>query len=103
MKKYRVIVSTCFSASVPHGIGVPRGHFSHIFIDEAGQGTEPEIMISIKTMAGNDTNVVLSGDMKQLGPIVRSPVARELGLSTSYLDRLMANPAYDEREGHGKT
>jgi helicase MOV-10 len=100
---YRVIVSTCFSASIPIGIGVPCGHFSHIFLDEAGQGTEPEIMISIKTMADRRTNVILSGDMKQLGPIVRSPVARELGLSTSYLDRLTSNPVYDEVQGHGKT
>lgn len=103
LKKFRVIVSTCFSASVPYGIGVPRGHFSHIFIDEAGQGSEPEIIIAIKTMSDNSTNVVLSGDMKQLGPIVRSPEARQLGLATSYLDRLTSNPIYDEIEGHGKT
>jgi helicase MOV-10 len=103
LSKYRVIVSTCFSASVPYGLGLPRGHFSHIFVDEAGQGAEPEIMVAVKTMADEATNVVLSGDMKQLGPIVRSPVARELGLAMSYLDRLMGNEVYDEKAGHGKT
>ena len=91
------------SASLPHGVGVPRGHFSHIFIDEAGQATEPEVMISVKTMADPRTNVILSGDSKQLGPIVRSPIARELGLTQSYLDRLMENPIYDETEGRGTT
>ncbi|KAI0093452.1 P-loop containing nucleoside triphosphate hydrolase protein [Irpex rosettiformis] len=103
LMKFRVVVCTCLSASLPYGVGVPRGHFSHIFIDEAGQATEPEVMISVKTMADPKTNVVLSGDSKQLGPIVRSPIARDLGLSQSYLDRLMANPIYDETEGRGLT
>lgn len=103
LKKFRVIVCTCLSASVPYGLGIPAGHFSHVFIDEAGQATEPEVMISVKTTAGPRTNVVLSGDSKQLGPIVRSPVARELGLNQSYLDRLMANPIYDEQSGKGIT
>lgn len=101
LMKYKVIVSTCISASIPHGLGMTRGHFNHIFIDEAGQACEPEVMVPIKTMAGLETNVVLSGDPQQLGPIVRSAVARELGLQTSYLDRLMAREIYDEIAGCG--
>lgn len=81
---------------------MPRGHFTHIFIDEAGQGTEPEIMMPIKTMAGADTNVILSGDMKQLGPVVRSAVAIELGLGQSYLDRLTSAPIYKDFESKGQ-
>jgi helicase MOV-10 len=42
---YRVIVSTCISGGIPAGLGLKRGHFSHIFIDEAGQATEPEAMV----------------------------------------------------------
>ncbi|KAI0693032.1 P-loop containing nucleoside triphosphate hydrolase protein [Cytidiella melzeri] len=103
LMQFHVIVCTCLSASLPFGVGMPRGHFTHIFIDEAGQATEPEVMISVKTMADPKTNVILSGDSKQLGPIVRSPIARDLGLSQSYLDRLMANPVYDEVEGKGVT
>jgi helicase MOV-10 len=53
LSQFRVIVSTCISASVPYGMGMPRGHFSHIFLDEAGQACEPEAMIPIKTMADN--------------------------------------------------
>ncbi|KZT68330.1 RNA helicase [Daedalea quercina L-15889] len=101
VKRYRVIVSTCVSASFAHGIGMPRGHFTHIFVDEAGQATEPEVMIAIKTMADHETNVVLSGDPKQLGPIIRSAVARDLGLEKSYIERLMARPPYDETAGYG--
>ncbi|KAI0316313.1 P-loop containing nucleoside triphosphate hydrolase protein [Amylostereum chailletii] len=103
VRRLRVIVSTCVSASFAYGIGLPRGHFSHIFVDEAGQATEPEVMISIKTMADQKTNVVLAGDPKQLGPIIRSSVARMLTLDISYMERLMKEDIYDERKGHGVT
>ncbi|KIK60713.1 hypothetical protein GYMLUDRAFT_998794 [Collybiopsis luxurians FD-317 M1] len=103
MLRFRVIVTTCVSASIMKGIGMPRGHFSHIFVDEAGQATEPEVMIGIKSMADNSTNVVLSGDPKQLGPIIRSTVARVLGLETSYIERLMRREVYDEVQGYGKS
>ncbi|EEB90574.1 hypothetical protein MPER_11197, partial [Moniliophthora perniciosa FA553] len=69
MKRFRAVVTTCVSANIIAGIGIPRGHYTHIFVDEAGQATEPEVMIAIKTMADMNTNVVLSGDPKQLGPI----------------------------------
>ncbi|KAF8156820.1 RNA helicase [Crassisporium funariophilum] len=101
VKRFRVIVSTCVSASFAAGVGMARGHFTHIFIDEAGQATEPEAFVSIKMLADNKTNVVLSGDPKQLGPIIRSGVARELGLEKSYLERLMEREVYDHRTGHG--
>ncbi|EGO29183.1 hypothetical protein SERLADRAFT_456582, partial [Serpula lacrymans var. lacrymans S7.9] len=60
-------------------------------------------MIMIKTMADNNSNVVLSGDPKQLGPIIRSGVARELGLDISYIERLMTTEAYDMRIYTGTT
>lgn len=119
MKRFRVVVLTCVSASVVSGIGMPRGHYTHIFFDEAGQATEAESMIgrsckcdaecilingihaAIKTMADTKTNIVLSGDPKQLGPIIRSAVARELGLETSYIERLMQREIYHEKKGYG--
>ncbi|KAF5351162.1 hypothetical protein D9756_008289 [Leucocoprinus leucothites] len=103
MKRYRVIVSTLISASIAFGIGMPRGHFSHIFIDEAGQATEPEAFVSIKTLADPRTNVVLSGDPKQLGPIIRSGIAMHLGLELSYIERIMERPPYEQSGGHGKS
>ncbi|KAH8113520.1 P-loop containing nucleoside triphosphate hydrolase protein [Phellopilus nigrolimitatus] len=103
LEKFNVVVSTCCNASVPFGIGIKRGHFSHIFVDEAGQGTEPEIMIPIKTLIDEKTNIILSGDAKQLGPIVCSAASRELGLGVSYLDRLQQSPLYDEVGGKGLT
>ncbi|KAF9484835.1 RNA helicase [Pholiota conissans] len=102
LKRYNVIVSTCVSASFAAGVGMPRGHFTHIFIDEAGQATEPEAFVSIKMLADIRTNVILSGDPKQLGPIIRSPIARELGLEMSYLERLMSRDAYSLKTSYGR-
>ncbi len=105
LKSYKVIVSTCSNASFAYNIGMPAGHFSHIIIDEAGQGSEPEVLTAgIKTMVTNETRVVLSGDPEQLGPVVRSSIARELGLGVSYLERLMARPLYaDAGTGRGRS
>ena len=101
IKQSRVVVTTCMLTSIVSGIGIPRGHFSHIFIDEAGQATEPEVAMSIKTMADNNTNIILSGDPKQLGPIIRSAIACELGLEKSYIERLMSTAVYDIRKRSG--
>ena len=102
LKNFKVIVSTCGSAGVFSGVGMPRGHFTHIFIDEAGQATEPESFLSIKTLADSKTNVILSGDPKQLGPVIRSGIAKELGLEKSYLERLMGRDAYNIQTGRGR-
>lgn len=97
----RVIVCTCVSASFAHGVGLPREHFSHVFVDEAGQASEPEVLVGVlgsvgAGQGGSRTNVVLAGDPRQLGPIVRSAVARTFGLEKSLLERLMERDVYDE-------
>ncbi|KAJ7753827.1 RNA helicase [Mycena metata] len=94
LRRYRVVVSTCLSGGVPANLGIKRGHFTHIFCDEAGQATEPEVMLPIKSNAGQFTNVVLAGDNKQLGPIVQSWIAASLGLKVSYLSRIMQRDIY---------
>ncbi|KAJ8488175.1 hypothetical protein ONZ45_g14054 [Pleurotus djamor] len=86
---FKVIVSTCISASILSGIGIKQGHYRYIFIDEAGHATEPETMVSIRTLSDKNTNVVLSGDPKQLGPIIRSAIAQEFKLTVSFIERLM--------------
>ena len=61
--------------------------FTHIFIDEAGHATEPETVIPltglIRDAVRSGVQIVLAGDPKQLGPVIRSPIADQLGeLST---------------------
>lgn len=52
-------------------------HFSYIFIDEASQATEPQMLIPLTiTSEVAETNkfqaqIVIAGDPYQLGPIVR--------------------------------
>ena len=65
-----------------------KNHFTHLFIDEAGFATEPETLIpvSLLNLDPNKTDqvlgqVVLAGDPQQLGPVIRSSQAEELGLS----------------------
>jgi len=86
---FRVVVSTCSSAGVLQTLNVPRGHFSHIVIDEAAQAEEPLAMIPIMTFANADTNVILAGDPNQFSPAIKSRIASSAGLGMSYLKRLM--------------
>ena len=62
----------------------PYDHFTHVFIDEAGHAVEPEAIISLSNLLNPNNpgggQVVLAGDPKQLGPILRSPLALEHGL-----------------------
>ena len=63
--------------------------FSHIFIDEAGYATEPETLIPLLGLLNDSSQLVLAGDPKQLGPILRSAIATTYGLQLSLLERLM--------------
>ncbi|CAE6416824.1 unnamed protein product [Rhizoctonia solani] len=98
LKKFRIIVSTCFYASVPKALGV-ENHFTHVFVDEAGHASEPEIMIPILQNASPTTNVILSGDPKQLGPIVQSKACDALGMSLSFLERMTKRLVYRMESG----
>jgi helicase MOV-10 len=100
--EFHVVVSTCLSSSIFHGIGVPSGHFSHVFVDEVGQACEPEALIPIKTLANHDTNLILSGDLNPLGPNIRSDVALQFKLGVSLLDCLTSLPLYDIDTMNGK-
>jgi helicase MOV-10 len=86
---FRVVLSTCSSASMLRALDVPVGHFSHIVIDEAAQAEEPLAMIPIMGFSNAYTNIILAGDPNQLGPIIKSPTAARAGLGKSYLERLM--------------
>ncbi|KAM7414935.1 hypothetical protein PAMA_019653 [Pampus argenteus] len=95
---HRIVVSTCSSAGMFYNIGLQVGHFTHVFLDEAGQATEPESLIPISFLSERDGQIVLAGDPCQLGPIVKSKLAATFGLGVSLLERLMANPLYSRQE-----
>ncbi|XP_012692807.2 RNA helicase Mov10l1 [Clupea harengus] len=91
---HRIVVSTCSSAGMFYQIGLRVGHFTHVFLDEAGQATEPECLIPIGLLSEKDGQIVLAGDPCQLGPVVKSKLASVFGLGVSLLERLMATPLY---------
>ncbi|XP_015267285.1 PREDICTED: putative helicase Mov10l1, partial [Gekko japonicus] len=70
------------------------GHFTHVFVDEAGQASEPECLIPLGLVSETSGQVVLSGDPMQLGPIIKSKLAAVYGLNVSLMERLMSRPLY---------
>ncbi|CAL8319741.1 unnamed protein product [Merluccius merluccius] len=99
LMKYSVIVTTLCTAGRLVTGGIPPGHFSHVFIDEAGHAVETECIIPIAgLLEPGSGQVVLAGDPKQLGPILRSPLVQQYGMSKSLLERLMDTmPVYQKR------
>lgn len=87
--RHRVTVCTCAACGQFFGMKFPRGHFSHIIIDEAAQTGEPDIMIPMSFLDKSDGQVILAGDPKQLEPVVLSKQARLYGLNISYIVRLI--------------
>uniref|UniRef100_A0A8C7FGK6 RNA helicase n=1 Tax=Oncorhynchus kisutch TaxID=8019 RepID=A0A8C7FGK6_ONCKI len=81
LMKYSIVVTTLITAGRLVTGGVPPGHFSHVFVDEAGHAVETETIISLAGLLQPETGqVVLAGDPKQLGPILRSPLALKHGM-----------------------
>ena len=77
---------------------MPHGHFTHIIIDEAGESTAAESWIPIQMSGTSRPCILLAGDPKQLGPVVRSSVAQQYGLSVS----LIRTVNYNQRKGTPK-
>ncbi|KAL1745330.1 P-loop containing nucleoside triphosphate hydrolase protein [Schizophyllum fasciatum] len=136
LMKFRVVVTTCYDASIlanaqctntalakfEHYVmsalhptrEVSRGvvpHWTHLLIDEAAQGSEPELSIPISVVLPRQQDypdikpesnflftpqLALCGDCHQLGPIVASPRARSSELDVSLLERLFQRPLYSE-------
>ncbi|XP_060788136.1 putative helicase mov-10-B.2 [Neoarius graeffei] len=100
LMEYRIVVTTVVTAGRLVSGGLPAGHFTHIFVDEAGHAVECETIIAIAGLLRAETGqLVLAGDPKQLGPILRSPYAIKYGLGLSLLERLMTqNPLYKKTD-----
>lgn len=53
----RVVIATCVTAGFLHSLGLAVGHFTHVFVDEAGQATEPECLLPISLLAETEGQV----------------------------------------------
>ncbi|XP_062991081.1 RNA helicase Mov10l1 [Elgaria multicarinata webbii] len=96
--RFRIIIVTCSSAGMFYQIGIRLGHFTHAFVDEAGQASEPECLIPLGLISEVTGQIVLSGDPMQLGPVIKSSLATAYGLNVSLLERLMCRPLYQRDE-----
>ena len=97
--RFRIVVCTCTTAGNFFTLELRPNHFTHVFVDEAGQATEPETMVALVLTAGNpEAMVILAGDPMQLGPVLRSSIAAEYGLGESFLARLSSRKLYARDE-----
>uniref|UniRef100_A0A8C3U6B5 RNA helicase n=1 Tax=Catharus ustulatus TaxID=91951 RepID=A0A8C3U6B5_CATUS len=90
----RIVITTCNSAGLFYQTDTRLGHFTHVVLDEAGQASEPESLIPIGLISEADGQIILVGDPKQLGPVIKSKLAKTFGLSVSLLERLSSRDLY---------
>lgn len=101
IKSYKIVAVTISYAGRLPNIDV-RDHFTHVFIDEAGHSVECEALGSLVLAAKQDPDnppvTVLAGDPKQLGPIIRSDIAKKFSFGKSLLERLTVMDPYERSE-----
>nr|XP_006811620.1 PREDICTED: LOW QUALITY PROTEIN: putative helicase Mov10l1-like [Saccoglossus kowalevskii] len=95
---HRIVVCTCIMAGILYQLGLKSGHFTHVFVDEAGQATEPECIIPLGMAAGQNGQIVLSGDPLQLGPVLMNKLSIKYGFNISLLERLTQRLLYNRDE-----
>lgn len=98
--RHRITVGTCVALGLLYNMGFPKGHFTHVFVDEAGQATEPEIMIPSTFIHADYGQIILAGDPMQLGPVVQSKLAGCYGFGESFLARILRQFPY-QRDTEG--
>ncbi|KAL7516520.1 LOW QUALITY PROTEIN: hypothetical protein ACHAWX_001531, partial [Stephanocyclus meneghinianus] len=69
--------------------------FSHLFIDEAAQATEPEILVPLSCVVDpyfGTKKQTFIGDPRQLSPLIFSETSLKYGLGRSFMERLLRRP-----------
>ncbi|XP_037303193.1 probable RNA helicase armi [Manduca sexta] len=94
--RHRVTIGTCYNIGTLAQMGLPKGHFTHVIVDEAGQATEPEIMIPLTFTDKENGQIILAGDPMQLGPVIMSRYCKEFGMDESYLSRILDTFPYQK-------
>ncbi|KAM3962458.1 putative helicase mov-10-B.1 [Aphomia sociella] len=86
---YNIVVTTLSHAAkfAKHLKRKPR-YITHLFIDEAAQASEPVCLIPVGGLLRTDGSLILAGDPLQLGPVIISHQAKEVGLGLSLMERL---------------
>lgn len=97
----KIVVGTVNLSARLSLLGIPRGHFNVLCVDEAGHATEPEVVSVAATLldfqgsgAKERGQLILAGDPRQLGPIITSDICKKYGMSISYMERLAGRDVY---------
>ncbi|EFA01219.2 RNA helicase Mov10l1 [Tribolium castaneum] len=98
--RHRLTICTCSSAGLLYSMGFSKGHFSHVIVDEAGQTSEPSVLIPLAFLDVSTGQAILAGDPMQLGPVILSHIASEYGLEESFLERMISRFPY-MKDSHG--
>lgn len=85
--KHRIVVVTLNISMELSQLDLPKGYFTHIFLDEAAQAMECEAIMPL-SLANETTRIVLAGDHMQMSPELFSDFAKERKLQISLLERL---------------
>ncbi|XP_014214561.1 putative helicase mov-10-B.1 [Copidosoma floridanum] len=107
VKEKSIILCTLCAVTRLLFMGFRDKHFSYIFIDEAGQATEPDSLIPFNLLTSQRKGrigklhgqVIIAGDPNQLGPSVMSRLAEPI-LGRSLLERLMDCEPYRKNENN---
>ncbi|XP_052756472.1 putative helicase mov-10-B.1 [Galleria mellonella] len=88
-RSYNIVVTTLsHAAKFAKQLRNDKPHITHLFIDEAAQASEPACLIPASGLLHPKGLLVLAGDPLQLGPVVISHKAKEIGLGLSLMERL---------------
>lgn len=68
--------------------------YTHLVIDEVAAAMESESLVAITAVLAAQSSLIIAGDHKQLGPVLKSVRAKELGLDASLMDRLLERDCY---------
>lgn len=81
-------------------------HFDYLILDEAACLEQTAALVPVIGVWSNPdsitTKIVLCGDPQQLGPVLKSRRAIELGFGVSLMERLMEMPCYRRDPATGK-
>ncbi|XP_033152218.1 DNA-binding protein SMUBP-2 isoform X2 [Drosophila mauritiana] len=99
--QYRIVICTLsLAGKLSTGGFAANNVYTHVFVDEAAASTEAEVLMGITCTLSPTLNLILSGDHKQLGPVLQSQRANEWGLGLTLFERLLQRKCYQvEKDG----
>lgn len=94
--EYQVLILTCGSVGNFIKFGLSQTHFTHLILDEAGQCLETEAVMALCMTTAVNSQIILAGDDKQLGPVVQRDELEDAHFDVSLFERIMQREFYNE-------